>query len=122
AEQNLRGLSKPTSTTRHPPRRPAPRPSKAPPNHSVMLTTFLSSRAYAVNGKSLVPDRSFVWFPGNDIRQAADQVIRLDPLGLGVEVGKDAMAEHRAGDGADILTRDVITAVQDGPGFGAQDQ
>src|SRR5262249_55227367 len=49
-------------------------------------------------------------------------VVRLDPVGLGVEVGDQPVPQHRGRDQADVLGGDVRAAVQEGPGLASQHQ
>ena len=53
---------------------------------------------------------------GGGLDQAADEIVGLDPFGLGVEVGHDAMPEHGVGHGADVAHVGEISPVQHGPG------
>src|SRR5262249_38719238 len=66
--------------------------------------------------------RFFVRIAGDDVGQAADDFVRLDPFGLRIEIRNYAVAEDCGGDGADIFAGDVVTAVQYRAGLGRQDQ
>src|SRR5271157_6141272 len=57
---------------------------------------------------------------GHGLEDLVDDLIRADSLGVGVEVGEDAMAEHGPQDGADVAGADSQPAVEDGAGLGGQ--
>ncbi len=59
---------------------------------------------------------------GDRLDQPPDDVVGLEPFGLGVEVGDDPVAEHGTGHGADVFRRDVKSAVQHRAGLGRQHQ
>ena len=59
---------------------------------------------------------------GNDFEQPANDLVGLDPLGLGVEVRQDAVPQHREGGGAHVLDAGMEPSVQHGPRLRAQDQ
>src|SRR5208337_2292704 len=57
---------------------------------------------------------------GHGLEDLVDDLIGADSLGVGIEVGEDAMAEHGSQDGADVAGADSQPAVQDGAGLGGQ--
>src|SRR5208337_5487358 len=57
---------------------------------------------------------------GHGLEDLVDDLIGADSLGVGVEVGEDAMAEHGAQDGTDVAGADGQAAVEDSAGFGGQ--
>src|SRR5690349_1623485 len=56
------------------------------------------------------------------LEQARDDRVGVDPLGLGVEVGDDAMAQDLRRQRAKVAHRDVVTAVEQRPRLAAEDQ
>ncbi len=50
---------------------------------------------------------------GHGLEDLVDDLVGADSLGVGIEVGEDAMAEHGAQDGADVAGADSQAAVQD---------
>src|SRR4051794_10736323 len=50
---------------------------------------------------------------GDRLDQPTHDVVGLQALGLGVEVGHDPVPEDRAGDRPDVVGRHVVPAVQD---------
>ncbi len=54
--------------------------------------------------------------------QAADDFFDADAVGFGSVVDQNAVPHDRVSDGFDIVDRDVRTTVEDGSGFGAEDQ
>src|SRR5688572_19387896 len=59
---------------------------------------------------------------GDHLEQLVDDLVRGDALRLGREVGDDAVAKHRVGDGADVRGRHEEAAFEDRVGLGADDQ
>ena len=58
----------------------------------------------------------------DDLDQSADQAVGVDPLGPGMEIQDQAMAQDRQRDGAHVGEIDMEAAVENGPGLGSQDQ
>src|SRR5207249_5297161 len=69
-----------------------------------------------------IPSSFGVGWAGNLGEQAGDYFVRIHAFGFGVEVGEDAVAEDRRGDGFYVLGHGVGPAIQRGAGFGAEDQ
>src|SRR5947209_20537837 len=59
---------------------------------------------------------------GNEREDLFDDLLDGDALGLGVEVGDQAMAEHGGGDGLDIFQGHEEPAAHEGAGFSSEDQ
>ena len=59
---------------------------------------------------------------GHGLEDLVDDLIGADSLGVGIEVGEDAMAEHGPQDGADVAGADGQPAVEDGAGLGGQNE
>ena len=58
---------------------------------------------------------------GNHPQDPFDHLIGVDALGVGVEIGEDAVSEHGICHGADVLGLHGETPPQDRPGFRAED-
>ena len=58
---------------------------------------------------------------GHGLEDSVDDLIGIDALGVGVEVGEDAVPQHGPDHGADVAGADGQAAVEDGPGLGRQD-
>src|SRR6478736_6872474 len=56
------------------------------------------------------------------LEQARDDRVGVDALGLGIEVGDDAVTKDRRRQRANVGDRDVVAAVQQGARLAAQDQ
>ena len=61
-------------------------------------------------------------FDGDLLEQRIDHVVGRHAVGLGVEVGDDAVAEDGLGDRADVVGGDVEAALEDGAGLGREDE
>src|SRR5262245_33517072 len=56
------------------------------------------------------------------LQEPLDDGVRGDAFAGGGEVGQDAVAQHREGQGLDVLALDVAAAVEQGASLAAQDQ
>ncbi len=54
------------------------------------------------------------------LKELVDDLIGVDTLGVGIEVGEDAMSQDGSNHGADIAGADGEPAMEDGPGLGGQ--
>src|SRR5262245_51963746 len=59
---------------------------------------------------------------GNVFDEPTNHVVGLDPIGLGVEVGHDAMAQHGGGHGADVVAGGKVATVKHRAGLGAENE
>jgi len=84
----------------------------SPPDHFTF--TFGCSR------KSLILQSRF--WNRHGIEQSLDNVLGSYALGLRVEVGQNAMPENRVREGLNILYRNMVTPMNEGSRFAAQDQ
>src|SRR5579883_1759827 len=92
---------------------------------STITAVFLIEELLGEEGERLTRQRSSRFLPGitrDQVAEPAHDVIRLDPLGLRVEVGNDAVPQHRRRHGADVLAGDVIPPVEHRPRLGPEDQ
>ena len=55
---------------------------------------------------------------GHGLEELVDDLVGIDALGVGVEVGEDAVPQDGPDDGADVAGADGQAAVEDGPGLG----
>src|SRR5204863_4491098 len=88
------------------------------------LLPLLSSLFLIPNPQSLIPPlRQLRYFRRRDLRQQAlhDIFVGLS-FGLRLEIGADAVAEHRDGHLADVVDGDAEAAVHGGQGLAALDQ
>src|SRR5689334_22651063 len=56
------------------------------------------------------------------LQEPIDDVVARDAFGLRVEVGDDAVAEHRMRQGAHVLEAHVVAAARERPRLAAEDQ
>src|SRR6266566_331731 len=69
--------------------------------------------------EALVMDQ-LVFVGGCDIEQSVDNLVRGNAIAFGGEIDDQAMSQHGLGQRADVLQRDVWTAVDERAGLGPQ--
>ena len=78
------------------------------------VPTTLNSGFFTV---ASVRYRLAVGWLGHGLQDFFDHLIDVDPFGVGVEVGEDAVPQHGIGHRADVVGADGEPAVQDRPGL-----